>query len=570
VNDVVDGELTLRDYWRVVARRKWLVLTGTLAVVLGALGMSLAQSPIYEARSQMLVQSRSTETLFDASTGRVVDPERALQTEIEVLESGIVAQRVQADLGLAGPPPQVDASSVGRTDVVSVRVRSGDPETARILADAYVAAYIDIRREQAVDDLLSASVELQSKVDQLQVQIDELDNSIARTRPGDTAVIASLTQQRQALLAQQLLFQQKLDQLQVDAALKSGGAQLVRQAERPTSPVEPDPARAVALAVMVGLLLGLGAAFLVDYTDDSIRSADELERLVDLPALAVIPVDPPPDNRPVAMSRPGDLAVEAYRTLRTNVHFMGVDRPLKVIQVTSPLASEGKTTTAANLAVVLSQAGDRVLLIDADLRKPRVHELFGLDGSAGLTNALLGEAPGLRIRDLTDHLAVIPAGEIPPNPSEMLSSRRIGEILRTLASGFDYVIVDSAPLLPVTDSVALSRSVDGVIVVTQAGRTTKKQVTNALDQLQQVSAPLLGLVLNKAASGRRPSVYGYGYGYGHAAVAAVPVGQLGTGTGSAVGGAGPGPDTPALDGSWPRPSTPPAPGGFSPPQRHES
>lgn len=542
MNDTIDNELTLRDYWRVVTRRKWLVITGTLAVVVGALGMSLLQDPIYEAESQMLVQSRSTETLFDSATGRVVDPERALQTEIEVLESGIVAQRVQTDLGLEGPPPDVNATSVGRTDVVGVKVRSGDPETARILADAYVAAYIDIRREQAVDDLLSASVELQTKVDELQVQIDTLDDTIAATDESETAILASLTQQRQALLAQQLLFQQKLDQLQVDAALKSGGAQLVRQAERPTSPVEPNPVRSVALALVVGLLLGLGAAFLVDYTDDSIRSADELERLVDLPALAVVPTDPPPDNRPVALSRPGDMAVEAYRTLRTNVHFMSVDRPLKVIQITSPLAAEGKTTTAANLAVVLSQAGDRVLLIDADLRKPRVHELFGLDGSAGLTNALLGEAPGLRIRDINDHLSVIAAGEIPPNPSEMLSSRRIGEVLRILAGGFDYVIVDSAPLLPVTDSVALSRSVDGVIVVTQAGRTTKRQVTNALDQLQQVSAPLLGLVLNKAATSKSRTGYGYGYGYGYGHASKTAPSPLpgpetaAVGTGSAVGG----------------------------------
>ena len=147
------------------------------------------------------------------------------------------------------------------------------------------------------------------------------------------------------------------------------------------------------LAGVVGLLIGLGAAFLIDYLDDKIRSEDDLELLADRPVLAVVPVDPPPDNRPIAISRPADEAVEAYRGLRTNVQFLGLDQPISVVQLTSSMAGEGKTTTSANLAVVLAQAGHRVALVDADLRRPRIHEVFGIAQAPGFTDLLLGAEP---------------------------------------------------------------------------------------------------------------------------------------------------------------------------------
>lgn len=513
-----DQELTLRDYWYVVVRRKWLVVIGVVSVVAGALVLSSVQDPIYRAESQMLVQNRGTESLF--GTGQtVVNSTAALATEVKVVESPIIANRVVENLGITGPIPPATGSQIGQTNVLAVSVRSQDPETARQLADAYVQAYIDIRREQAVNDLLAAGTELSEKIREIEQQIAVLDEQIADTDPDDTVAIARLQTQRQALISQQLLYKERLDQLQVDAALKTGGAQSIRQATLPTDPVEPTTSRSLALALVIGLLLGLGAAFLADYTDDSIRSVAEMERMTALPVLSVVPTDPPPDNRPISVSRPNDFAVETYRTLRTNVTFMGVDKPLRVVQITSPLASEGKTTTATNLAVVLAQAGDRVLLVDADLRKPRVHDVFGVDGSRGLTNVLMGERTDTLIHAIDENLSLLAAGEVPPNPSEMLSSRRLADVLQELAGEYDWVVVDSAPLLPVSDSVALSRSVDGTIVVTQAGRTTRRQLMSSVDQLQQVSASIVGLVFNQVSTKRRGygyGGYGYGgYGYGH-------------------------------------------------------
>ena len=500
----VSDEMTLRDYLAVV-RRRWWIVVGALAVTsVLALGFSATQTAIYEAEAQMLVQTRSTDSLFDTGLDlRGSDATRAVQTEIQVLEGERVRTRLIQTLDLAQRPPAVDASVVGSTDVVSVKVRSTDPETAALLANAYVQAYIDERREQSVEELLAATAQVQNKISELQTQIESL--------PEDDP-------QRASLLAQQTAFRETVNQLQVDTALKTGGASVVKSAEVSTDPVEPTPMRTAVLAGVVGLLIGLGAAFAIDYLDDSVRSEEDLERLADLPVLAVVPIDPPVDNRPVALSAPGDYAVEVYRGLRTNIQFLGLDRPTKVIQVTSSVPGEGKTTTATNLAVVLAQAGRSVALVDADLRRPRVHEVFSIPQSPGVIDLLVGDSFDVVSNRLDIgqdvELTVAASGTVPGNPGEMLASGRTRDLLSELAGRYDYVIVDSAPILPVADSLALASGVDAVVFVAQAKRATKRNVAEALERLGRVQAPVVGMVLNQANPSERSSTYGYGYGYG--------------------------------------------------------
>lgn len=495
-----EREMTLRDYGRIVWRRKWIVAAAVVTALLGAVGMSLMQDPIYSAEAQMLVQRRSGEAVFQQDSNlAVANLERAIQTEIRVLEGQQVRERVQSDLGLDELPPEVHASSVGSTDVVAVTVRSGDPRTAQVLSDAYIEAYVSTRREQAVDSLAAAGAELQSSVDALQGQIEAIDPD---------------SPQRDSLITQQATFKSRLDELQIESALTTGGASVVQSAELPSDPVEPQPVRTATLAAVVGLLLGLGAAFLVDYLDDSLRRTEEIEAMTGLPVLAVVPVEPPPDNRPIALSEPNEFAVEVYRGLRTSLQFLGLDKPLRVVQVTSSLPGEGKTTTATNLAVVLSQAGFQVALVDADLRRPRVHEVFGVPLRPGLTETLVAsEAVEMAVNHL-DRLHVVAAGSMAPNPSEMLSSNRFSALVKELSSRYHYVIIDSAPVLPVADSLALSRAVDGVIVVGQANRTSRRTLNEGLSRLEQVGAPVIGLVLNRAAD-RSSQGYGYGYGYAY-------------------------------------------------------
>lgn len=495
-------EMTLSDYGRVVWRRKWTVLAGVVAALFGALALTQLQDPIYEAEAQMLVTPRSGTAVFqqDATIG-VANLDRTINTEIRVLEGQMVRQRVQDDFRLPNLPPAVNGTSIGSTDVVSVTVRSGDPATAQLLADAYVDAYISTRREQAVSQLVAAQAQLQLQIDNLQSSIDAL--------PADSP----LRPQRVNQLAG---FQQRYDQMSVDIALTTGGASMVQAAELPVAPVEPQPMRTAMLAGVLGLLIGLAAAFVLDRLDDSVRGPDDLELLTDLPLLAVVPVSPPPDHRPLAITAPHEFAVEVYRGLRTSLLFLGLDRPLKIIQVTSSLPGEGKTTTAANLAVVLAQAGKQVALIDADLRKPRIHEVFGMPIKPGLTETLLSTDMVTMPLQHFGPLHVLAAGTLAPNPSEMLASNRFQRIVAALAERYDHVIIDSAPILPVSDSLALARVVDGVLLVTQSSRTTKRNVGEALSRLEKVGAPLVGMVLNRAAESATKG-YGYGYSYGYLA-----------------------------------------------------
>jgi polysaccharide biosynthesis transport protein len=488
-------EMTLRDYWRVIIRRSWIVIAAIIATAAPAIALSLRQSSVYEADADMLIQPLPGETVF-GSGQQSINPDRLVQNEISVLEGDVVYARVIENLGLDDDPPGVSGSGFTDADVITVSVESGDPQTAATLANAYVDAYIDVKREQSVNGMVAAGAELQSKITDLQTQIDALDVQIdASSTDDDSGAEAD----RRALVDQQALFSQRIDQLQVDAALSAGNAQLVRPAEAPIKPIKPTPVRTAMLASVVGLLLGLGAAFLIDHLDDSIRGPDDLTRLgTDLPVLAAVPNVSGRDNRPLAISDPENPAVEAYRNLRTNVQFLGIERQMHTIQVTSTRPGEGKTTSAANLAVVLSQTGANVVLVDADLRKPDLHRMFAVDGSNGLTNNLAGDPMELTIQRITDQLWVIVGGPVPPNPSELLSGRRMDAFVEELARRFDYVIIDSAPLLAVSDAAALSRHVDGVLLVAQAKRVSLPQLRESLATLDRVGAPLLGIVMNRA------------------------------------------------------------------------
>ncbi len=290
----------------------------------------------------------------------------------------------------------------------------------------------------------------------------------------------------------------------MDGALKQGGAQLVTPATTPTSAVAPRPLRNGLLALFVGLLLGICLAFLLNYLDDSVRTKDDFERVAPgLPVLGMIPVVSgwKTKDRPFLVSThdPMSPAAEAYRTLRTSVQFLGLDQPMRILQLTSANAREGKTTTLANLAVALAGAGQRVLVVCCDLRRPRIHEFFGLENGVGFTSALLGKVP------LADAIQAVPdqpgidllaSGPLPPNPSELLSSNRTAEVLNALRVEYDIVLVDSPPLLPVTDALVLSHRVDAVLLVSVAGATTRKEVVRATELLVQVEAPVVGAVLN--------------------------------------------------------------------------
>ena len=268
-------------------------------------------------------------------------------------------------------------------------------------------------------------------------------------------------------------------------------------------PVAPRPVRDIALAALAGLLAGLLLALLRGLTDTRLRDARTLRRVIGAPVLGEIPYERAARSHPLIAGRAGrSPRGEAMRKLRTNLRFVNVAEPARVIAVTSPGAEEGRTSLACNLAITLAEAGWRVLLVDADLRAPGVAGQLGLEPAAGLTEVLLGEA---RVGDVVQpwgekSLLVLPAGAVPPNPSELLGSKAMADLLQSLRDCADLVIVDTAPLLAVTDAVVVAVQSDGALLVARRGRTRSAAAAQAAETLQAVSVRLLGGVLNR---GRR-------------------------------------------------------------------
>ncbi len=346
-------------------------------------------------------------------------------------------------------------------------------------------------------------------------------------------------------------FLQKTKQADLQLAEQHNNLRVVEPAEIPTSPIGPMRFRTILVGFLISLIAAMGLAFFLEYLDNTVKSVEDIVRVAQLPTLAVIPsittvsqrtlpgrkkttsplagvstsLSPQSESETANLTRVVTLdklssVVEAYRMLRTSVLLSAAGSPPKIILFTSGQPGEGKTTTAINTAISLSQLGSSVLLIDADLRRPTVHRVFKLQHSQGLSTYLSRqvEIDPLIQKLWVPNLSVLPCGPIPPNPAELISSERMREALRILSEKFDHILIDSPPLINVTDPVILSTMVDGVILVVQAGRSTRDVVRRARHELSSVGAKIFGVVLNnldikREGYGSYLSTYGnYGYG----------------------------------------------------------
>ncbi|HEX2042279.1 MAG TPA: polysaccharide biosynthesis tyrosine autokinase [Acidimicrobiales bacterium] len=469
-------------HWVAVGRRRaWVVGLATLVVVAAALVGSALQTPVYRARARVLAEVPTLlSSTADASTAA-----SSTETEAEVLASEPVQTLVRQRLGEA---PPVEAEPVGRSSVMEVVAESSGRAQAAAVANAYSQAYVDYRRQQTADRLLSATREVGAKVDELSRQIDGLGTNDPR---------------RSTLLSQLGVFRAQLDQLQVDAALIGGGPQVLVRATEPERPVKPRTGRNLAVASGAGLLLGLLLAALLERLDSSVRTRTDLERAAPgARLLASVPryVGSRGDGEPVLVSRadPASATAEAYRSIRASLRALASERPLRTVLVTAPPTGDGRSATVANLATALARAGQEVVAAGCDLRTPRLHELFGVSNKVGFTSVLLGEVPlsaALQKIGGEPRLRFLPSGPIPPNPSELLSSQRATEVLTALAAQVDWVIAE-APALGVSDATVLANQVDGVVLVVSAGVATRAEVADALAELEPTKAPVLGLVLD--------------------------------------------------------------------------
>ena len=367
-------------------------------------------------------------------------------------------------------------------------------------------------------------------------RVDTTINPLTKTTQADSATIAAEQTQRDQLAITLAQYQPQLSQLQTTQAqyqqsynnlFQSYQSVLLAEAQATSTivnknpavpneyPIAPQPTRSAMLAAVVGLMVAAGIIFLIEFLDDTIRDPQEITRRWGIPILGmIVSFKSAAGETLVTVQHPRSPISEAFRSLRTNLQFAGVETPVRTLLVTSPSPSDGKTTIVANLASVIAQNGRNVVIVDADLRRPRIHKMFQLSNRVGLTDQFI------RAQDRFDgslkstgvaNLNAITSGNLPPNPSELLSSGRMSEILKLLRDQFNTVIIDSPPILLVTDAMVLAQRVDGVLLVVKPSVTKWASLRQAIEQLQRVKANLLGIVVNDVNVGRSKYYYYRGY-----------------------------------------------------------
>jgi capsular exopolysaccharide synthesis family protein len=438
----------------------WAPLTGLLIGAVAAVALSLGQPNEYVSTTQLFVSTTQTGSTYDVYSGSLFSQQRAA-SYASLLTGQRLAERVISDLGLDMSPDalaqEITARVVPDTVLLDVSVTDRSPSRAR-----------DIAR---------------SIGSQFPTMVSDLE-----TVNGQAASPVKVT--------------------------------VVNAPEAPSSPSSPRPARDASLGAVAGLLLGALAAIARARLDRTVRDADTAASLVGAPVIGTVLRDENLARRHVVDRSQNSRTAEDYRQLRTNLQFLNIDHPPRVIMVTSALPSEGKTTLAINLALALAEAGPSVALVEADLRRPRVTRYLGIVGGVGLTNVLAGAAEFDEVVQTfgTSGLSVLAAGPTPPNPGELLSSAHMSALLAKVRETHDYVIIDAPPLLPVADASGLAPAVDGVLLSVRYGTTKRDQVQQAALTLDRVGAKILGQVLNIVPpSAEIATAYGYGYGYGYEA-----------------------------------------------------
>jgi capsular exopolysaccharide synthesis family protein len=498
-------------YLRVLNRRKLIVLATLLVVVALTLAYSLIEKPTYTASAQVLVPEQAPTSALDPTVNQQLPAASSLQRTL--LDAQQFAQgdaTNKAARAILHRKAKVSVGASATSDMLTFTANSGNKTYAAAIANAYANAYITANRNNQISQYTQQVTALQGSIAQLQQKASALPAGSTQ-QTADQTSIASLNQALQQLQAASQLATQT-------------GPSMVDAATAPLSPSSPKPLRNGLLAVVVGLLLGVGLAFLRDRFDDKIKSLRDAEDSSSgNPVIGVIPLVDSwrglSETHLALIEDPTSTVSEAYRTLRTAIQFLGIDESQRIIGITSSTPGEGKSTTVANLAVSFARAGQRVVVLSCDFRRPRIHAFFGLDNQLGLTSVLLGEASMQdSFNQVPDepNLRIFPSGPVPPNPAEILSLDRVRIVVETLAENADIVLLDCPPVLPVTDALLISRLCDTMLVVTAAVITKKGDLHRTYALLAQVQAPVRGTIVNRVPHrGAYAPDYGYGYGYGY-------------------------------------------------------
>jgi capsular exopolysaccharide synthesis family protein len=502
MNDEQRG-VQLREYLTILSVRKWWIVMATVIVVASALLFSFQQTPVYVSEAEVYVKSV---TLI--GTEEAVDGALNMDTEARLADSPGVALIAGEELGLspeesARLTTNLEVDAEPDTEILIFSYTFRDAEDAARRVQAFAEAYLEFRTQSINQGLTTSEDALRSQMKLLTAELAETTDLVARETL--RAEILALRGQQVAVTTQQ--------------AESRDVGQVIDPAQIPLSPASPNHIKTGLLGLIAGLPLGIALAFLRERFDDRLRGRSDLETHAGAAVLAVVPRMPtwknPGESPVVTLVEPKSAAAESYRTLRTSVLFAAAQRGMSTLMVTSANAQEGKTSTTANLGVALAQSGKRVILVSADLRKPRLHRFFRSQNGTGITNVLAGEKSALEVLNWVgvENLRLLPSGPVPGNPAELLGSDAMENLLAELQEAADFVIIDAAPVLPVADAMTLTPLTDAVLFVADARRTTRGAIEQARHQLDQVNARVIGTVLNNFDPSKAPGDAYQHYGY---------------------------------------------------------
>ncbi len=516
----------LRHYFGLIWRWVWLLILATVLAGVSAYFVSKRMTPVYQASTTLLINEAPSTRSADYTS--ILTSERLARTYSEMLTKKPVLESVIANMGLnlevKDLQEMVTVELVRDTQLINVVVEDTDPTRATNIANELIKVFSDQTSSLQASRYAASKENLEGQLTRIDEQIQTASNSLASI-PDNSAnktdrdrLETELSQYRQTYAS--LL--QSYEQVRVAEAGSYSNVVQVDPATPADHPIRPRVLLNTFLAMIVGLMLAVGTVFLIEALDDTIRGPDDITRTLKLPVLGLILRHEAQNGKLVTIDQPRAPVAESFRSLRTNLQYASVDYPIRTLLVTSPSPSDGKTTIASNLGVVLAQSGRKVVLIDADLRRPRVHKVFNLSNRTGMSNIFV-QSPlsldGSLQKTETENLYIVPSGEMPPNPSELLGSGKMFEIINLIREQADVLIIDSPPIMAVTDSAVLAPRVDGVLLVVKPGVTKLAVAAQAVEQLSRVGANMLGVVLNEVDfSKSRYSYYQYkGYYYSYSA-----------------------------------------------------
>jgi len=507
----------LRRYFNLFWQWSWLMALFFLLFGGATYYFYWQQPPVYQTSSTLIVNEAPGTQAYDVSA--VTVSERLVQTYIEIMTNKQVLGEVITNLDLSLSPGslkgKINVQQVKNTPLIRITVRDSDPYRAANIANEIGTVFAIQNQVRQEARYASSKESLSRQLEELQIQIDALEIDLAALGDAEENEIERdqidivLTQYRQTY-AQTL---QSYEEVRLKEADALSNVISVETADPPGSPIRANVWQQAIIGGMMGAMLIAGIVYLRETLDDTIHVSDDVARYLGLPVLGVVrKMD---GSQPVITAiKPRSPIAEDFRSLRTNIQFASVDVPLRTILITSPTPGDGKTVISTNLSVVLAQGGQRVSLIDADLRRPRVHQYMQIPNRWGLTYLFTSQEnnlDGVLRKNKSLGLSIMTSGNTPPNPAELLASERMRQIILEVQHQSDVIVFDSPPLNAVTDASVLSKMVDGVILVVKAETTKILAAQQALEQLQRVGANVIGVVLNDVNMSKARNYTYYAY-----------------------------------------------------------